>query len=115
MPFGDGSGPFGEADWPCRRGYGTRAGFGTGYGGMRRGFRRGRGRGFGGGYGGYGRRFYAETPLAENAESDLDAPATLTKDERRKILEAELVEVEAEKNALEKTLKELKKENKGKK
>lgn len=107
MPWGDGTGPFGETDWPCRRAYGAGAGgFGAGFAGMRRGFGRGRGRGFGG-YGGYGRRFYSGAPL----ENGL-APAELTREERRKILEAELAEVEAEKNALEKTLKELDKEKK---
>ncbi len=73
---------------------------------MRRGFRRGRGRRFGG-YGGYGRRFYA------GAQFERDwAPVELTRDERKKILEAELAEVEADKKALEETLKEIDKEKK---
>jgi len=54
------------------------------------------GRGFGRGYGrGFRRRFWRE-------------PVNLTKEEEAKILEAELKEIEAEKEAIEKRLKEMK-------
>jgi len=66
------------------RGFGPMTGRGLGFCG------RGRGRGFG--------RRYA--PVAE--------PVAFTKEEQRKILEAELAELEAEKKAIEKELKGLK-------
>jgi len=86
MPGQDRTGPMGQGPLTGR-------GFGPcGYG-MRRGF--GRGFGFGRGMG-FGRGFcYA-------------APAALTEAEEKKILEAELNEIEAEKQEIAKRLKELK-------
>ncbi len=80
MPGQDGTGPIGNGPLTGR-------GLGPCGCGMRRGFGRGFGRGF------YWR--YAE-------------PAALTKEEQKKILEAELKEIEAEKQGIEKRLKELK-------
>lgn len=78
MPRFDGAGPFG---------YGPMTGRGFGPCGRGLAFRRGFGRGF-------GWRF---------AE-----PLVLTKEEQKKILEAELKEIETERNEIEKRLKELK-------
>ncbi len=84
MPGMDGTGPFGDSNWPCRRIYGRGAAF------------RG-GAGFGRGFGWrYSQRFPATEPVA------------LAKDEEKKILEAELKEIEAEKLAIEQKLKEMK-------
>lgn len=82
MPWGDGTGPFGIPNWPCRRLYGRGAGYGLSIG-FRRCFSWRYGRG------------YAQ-------------PITLTKEEQKKILEEELKEIEAEKEAIEKKLRELK-------
>lgn len=82
MPGGDGTGPFGIPNWPCRRLYGR----GTGYW-PHIGFRRCFGWRYGLGY---------------------TQPITLTKEEQKKILEEELKEIEAEKEAIEKKLRELK-------
>jgi len=79
MPGGDGTGPLG---------YGPLTGRGLGPCGL--GMRRGFGRGF-------GYRYWANV-----------APITLTKEEQKKILEAELEELEREKQEVEKKLKELK-------
>lgn len=79
MPGGDGTGPYCDPNWYCRRIYGRGAAF-------RGGFGRGRGR--------YWQRF----PVAA---------VTLTKEEQQKLLEAELKEIEAEKQGVEKKLKEL--------
>ncbi|MCK5233937.1 MAG: DUF5320 domain-containing protein [Candidatus Aenigmarchaeota archaeon] len=77
MPRRDGTGPTG-------RGPRTGKGFGP----------CGRGSGFGQGMGGgFGRR-YVE-------------PATLTKEEQKKVLEAELKQIDTEKQELEKRLKEM--------
>ena len=85
MPGLDGTGPMGRGPLtgrgfgPCGRG----RGFGAGYG-----------RGFGRGYGyGYGYR---------SAE-----PINLSKEEQKKILQAELNDVEAEKEELKKRIQEL--------
>ena len=60
----------------------------------------GRGLAFGRGIGrGFGRRFGQGFPVAEQL--------ALTKEEQQKILEAELQDIEAEKQAVEKKLKEL--------
>lgn len=83
MPGQDKTGPLGQGPLTGR-------GLGPCGGGMRRGFgfRRGFGRGF-------GWRARAE-------------PVTLTKDEEKKILEAELAEIEAEKAEIGRRLKEIK-------
>jgi len=78
MPRQDGTGPLGQ-------GAKTGRGLGPCGGGMRRGFGRGCGRGFG------SRR-----------------PITLTKEEEKNILEAELKEVDLEKQEIEKRLNEIK-------
>ncbi|MFH1471209.1 MAG: DUF5320 domain-containing protein [Candidatus Micrarchaeota archaeon] len=79
MPYGDGTGPFGQGQLT-----------GRGLGPCGCGMRRGRGRGFG-----RGLRFGYSKPVA------------LTKEGEKKILEAELKEVEAEREAIEKRLKEV--------
>jgi hypothetical protein len=84
MPGRDGTGPMGQ---------GPLTGRGLGPCGRGLAFRRGFGRGFG------WRRFLDE-PVFE--------PITLTKEEQKKILEEELKEIEAEKVAIEKKLKEMK-------
>jgi|GEM_PF-2752660 len=91
MPGGDGTGPFGDPNWPCRRirGFGAR-------------FRSGFGRGYGRGFRACG-AYWAQNP-------QYNAPVSLTKEEQIKILEAELREIEAEKQEIEKMLKELKKQ-----
>ncbi|MBL7160898.1 MAG: DUF5320 domain-containing protein [Candidatus Aenigmarchaeota archaeon] len=81
MPRGDGTGPFG-------RGRLTGRGLGPCGGGLAS--RRGFGRGFA------GRQAVAE-------------PVALSKEEEKKILEAELMEIETEKQGIEKRLKEMKK------
>lgn len=83
MPRGDGTGPYGDPNWPCRRIYGRGAAFMGGFG---------RGRGL---------RHWQRFPVTE--------PVTLTRDEEKKNLEAELREVDAEKQEIEKRLKELEK------
>jgi len=85
MPNNDGTGPLGQGPMTGR-------GLGPCGGGMRRGFGRGFGRGMGWRCWGY--------PYA--------VPVTLTKTEEKKILEAELKEIEAEKAEIEKRLKEIK-------
>ena len=82
MPGQDKTGPLGQGAL-TGRGLGP-CGRGLGF---RRGFRRGFGRG----------RFALETEQV-----------TLTKDQEKKILEAELAEIEAEKAEIEKRLKETK-------
>ena len=84
MPGMDGTGPFGNPNWPCRRIYGMGAAF---RGGM----------GFGRGFGWRNwQRFQTMEPVA------------FTKEEEKKILEAELKEIEAEKLTIEQKLKEIK-------
>jgi len=83
MPGLDGTGPFGEPNWPCRRMYGRGAAFRSGFG-------RSFDRGFG----------YAQ-------RARFTEPVTLTKDDQKKILEAELKEIELEKQEIENKLKEL--------
>lgn len=90
MPGGDGTGPLG---------YGPLTGRGLGPCGRGLYFRRGFGRGF---YRGYGFRYRQSYPTYP-AE-----PATLPKEEEKKILEAELKEIAIEKQEIEKRLKELK-------
>jgi len=80
MPGFDGTGP---------RGAGSMTGKGLGPCG--RGFRRGYSRGF-------GYRYW---------QSNAFEPVVFNKEDEKKILEAELKEVEAEKQAIEKRLKEL--------
>lgn len=80
MPGQDGTGPLGLGPLTGR-------GLGPCGCGMRRGFGRGLGRGMGFRY---------------------TRPVTLTKEEQKKILEAELKEIEAEKQEIEARLKELK-------
>jgi hypothetical protein len=82
MPNFDGTGPQGMGAMTGR-------GLGPCGGGMRRGCGRGFGRGFG------FRAKYA-------------TPITLTKDEEKKILEADLKDIEVEKEAIQKRLKEMK-------
>lgn len=83
MPGQDGTGPAGQGPMTGR-------GLGPCGGGMRRGFGRGFGRGLG-----VCRRAYSQ-------------PVTLTKDQEKKVLEAELAEVEAEKAEIQKRLKDMK-------
>jgi len=78
MPGQDGTGPLGYGPLTGR-------GWGPCGGGMRRGFGRGFGRGLG-----------------------FRRQLTLTKDEEKKILEAEIKEIELEKQEMQKRLKELK-------
>jgi len=80
MPRQDGTGPAGQGAMTGR-------GLGPCGCGMRRGFGKGFGRGLGFGY----RR-----------------QVTLTKDEEKKILQAELKDIESEKQEIEKRLKEIK-------
>jgi len=82
MPNMDGTGPQGMGALTGR-------GLGPCGGGMRRGCRRGFGRGFG-----FRRGF--------------TTPVTLTKDEEKKILEADLKDIEVEKEAIQRRLKEMK-------
>lgn len=78
MPWGDGTGPW----WAQGRGW--RCWRASGYPDFGRGF--------------YGRRFYLDEPVE---------PITLTKEEQKKILEAELKEIETEKQEIENKLKEI--------
>jgi hypothetical protein len=78
MPGQDGTGPLGQGPLTGR-------GLGPCGCGMRRGFGRGYGRGFG-----------------------FRRQVALTKEEEKKILEAELKEIETEKQTIEKRLKEMK-------
>ena len=95
MPGGDRTGPEGR---------GPRTGRAMGYcsgndrpGYMEPGFRgRGFGRGFGAGRG-FGRRVYIE-----------EQPIEMAKEQKKKVLEAEAAEIEAELNAVKKELKDLK-------
>lgn len=82
MPGQDETGPSGQGAMTGR-------GLGLCGGGMRRGFGRGFGRGMG------FRARYA-------------TPVTLTKDEEKKILEADLRDIEVEKEAIQRRLKEMK-------
>jgi len=83
MPGFDGTGPFGAGALTGR-------GFGP----------CGRGLAFGRGYGrGFGWRYWQRAQLSEQL--------TLTREEQKKILEAELKELAAEKQAIEKKLQEL--------
>lgn len=84
MPWRDGTGPFGEGPLTGR-------GFGPCGRGMRRGF--GRGLGFGRGF---DWRFQ-------------NKPVQLTKEEEKKILEAEKADLEEELKAIKEKLQELKK------
>ena len=86
MPRQDGTGPNGQGPMTGR-------GIGPCGGGLRRGFGRGLGRGF-------GWRCQWKFPYAE--------PVNLTKEEEKKILEAELKEIDLEKQDIEKRLKEIK-------
>lgn len=83
MPGFDGTGPFGNPNWSCRRMCGRGFGF--------------RGRGFG--------RGLARTGWNAPAPASLE----LDKDEQIKILEAELNEIGEERAQIEKMLKELRK------
>jgi hypothetical protein len=83
MPGCDGTGPLGDPNWHCRRVYG-------------------RGAAFRGGFRGFGRGFGWRYPQRAFAES-----VTLTKEDQKKILEAELNEIEVGKRDIEKKLKEL--------
>lgn len=85
MPKQDGTGPSGQGSM-------TGKGLGPCGLGLQRGFRRGFGRGMGWRCWGY--------PYAE--------PVSLSKAEEKKILEAELKEIAAEKQEIEKRLKEVK-------
>jgi len=78
MPYRDGTGPAGQGPMTGR-------GMGPCGEGMRRGFGGGYGRGFG-----------------------IRNQITLTKEEEKKILEAELKEIDLEKREIEKRLKEMK-------
>jgi len=82
MPNNDGTGPQGQGAMTGR-------GLGPCGGGMRRGCGRGFGRGMG------FRARYA-------------TPVTLSKDEEKKILEADLKDIEVEKEAIQRRLKEMK-------
>lgn len=84
MPRGDGTGPAGQGSMT-----------GRGLGPCGRGLRRGFGRGF-------AWRRMAFAPIYE-PES-----VTLSKEEEKKVLEAELKEIELEKKEIEKRLKEIK-------
>lgn len=88
MPNRDGTGPQGLG--PC-----TGRGLGPCGCEMRRGFGRGFGLGRGLGFQRFARFGYTE-------------PVTFTKEEEKKILEAELKEIELEKQEIEKRLKEIK-------
>ncbi len=96
MPQFDGTGPQGRGPmtgWgrgPCGAGQGFgRRGFGRGPG-----FGRGLGRGFGPGFRGW-------------SPADWSEPVALSKEEQKKILEAELAELQKEREAIEAKLKEL--------
>jgi ribosomal protein L15 len=95
MPWGDGTGPFGDPYWPCRR----RFWIGRGFWGRR--FYRG--------------RFYGSPAYWPYLPGLGYETTTLTKEEQIKILEeelkeieAELKEIEAEKREIEEALKKLK-------
>jgi len=95
MPGCDGTGPMGYGSLnergfgPCGRGLAFRKGFGRGFGG------------------GFGRRWSQGLPFAEPVDLRYPEQAALTKEEQKKILEAELKEIEEEKQEIEKRLKEL--------
>ena len=94
MPRYDRTGPIGQGPLtgrglgPCGRGIAFRRGFGSGFG-----------RGFG-----FRRMAFTRYP----AYDPVVEPATLNKEEEKKILEAELKEIELEKEEIKKRLKELK-------
>jgi len=96
MPFGDGTGPLGRGPLtgrglgPCGAGLGARRGLGRGF--LGRGF-------FGRGLGGFG-----WTPWQRATTT---TPASLTKEEQKRILEAQLKELETEKEEIKKALEEL--------
>ena len=90
MPAQDGTGPNGQGPMTGR-------GLGPCGGGVRRGFGRGFGRGYGGGFGWRCRGRFLDT-----------TQVNLTKAEEKSILEAELKEVELEKQEIAKRLKEMK-------
>jgi hypothetical protein len=104
VPNRDGTGPDGRGPMtgrglgPCAKSPGFDRGFGRGYG---RGY--GRGMGFGRGFGGgFGRGFGCGCPYW------LDSPE-LAPEEEKKILNAELEQIEKEKQSIAKRLKELEK------
>jgi len=101
MPGGDGTGPMGQGSM-TGRGMGYCAGFGV-PGFMNPGFGRGFGRRrFGRGFGrGIGWRW--RMPVQMPAE-----PVELSKSEQKKVLEAEIKELEAEKEEIKKELASLK-------
>ena len=100
MPYEDGTGPFGEGPMtgrgmgPCARDPALRRRF------ARFGFRRGFNRGFGRGFARFDQRF-RRWPVQDYEDA-------ITKDEEKKILEAELKDIEAEKQEIAKRIKELK-------
>ncbi len=93
MPGQDRTGPMGQGPatgrgfGPCGAGFGFRRGCGRGFGW-------GAGRGFGGGFG--FRRFWGQA----------SQPVELSKEEQKKILEAEKEEVEQELKGINEKLKE---------
>ncbi len=100
MPQGDGTGPAGQGPMTGRA-----LGYCAGYNspGFTKGIPAG-GRGFGRGFGrGRGFAWRARTIPIQNIQ-----PAELTKEQEKKILEAELAELESEKTEMQKRLKELK-------
>ena len=102
MPQGDRTGPMGEGPM-TGRGLGPCAGYpNPGFAG-----RRGFGRGFGRGRGFRFRRFQG-VPIQPVYQEPVAQPVTLTKNEEKKILEAELKDIELEKKEIEKRLRELK-------
>jgi len=96
MPGMDGTGPLGLGPMtgrglgPCGRGLGWRRGLGRGLG-------FGRGLGLGRGFA-WRARYAWDYPYE---------PVSLSKEEQKRILEADLKDLEAEKQAIEKKLKEL--------
>ena len=104
MPRGDKTGPNGMGPMTGRG-----LGFCNGYsapGFMNPGFGRGMGRGFGRGF---GWRRMAFMPLAPVEQvSPVYHEPQLTKEQEKQILKAELKEIEAEKQEIEKRLKEIK-------
>jgi len=87
MPGNDKTGPLGQGKMtgrglgPCGQGFASRKRFRQGFGRC------------------FGRRFEQFTPEFENA--------ALTKEDQKKVLEAELKELESEKEEIKKSLKEL--------
>jgi len=100
MPNKNGTGPLGQGPKTGRQMgncEGAEPVAGRGFG---RGFGRGAGRGFGRGFG----RFCPRWGFAGLSES----PLKLTKEQEKKVLEAELAEIEAEKAEISKRIKEIK-------